>query len=143
MANSWASSAASRAVMRANKGRDTRPEQALRSAIHAEGLRYRVGTRPLKDLRRTADVVFPKAKIAVFLDGCFWHGCPKHHRPSKGANAEFWNNKIQENRRRDNDTNELLKQAGWRVIRIWEHEDPKKAALSIVEVVRSVRATMK
>src|SRR6185312_14838678 len=76
---SWASSEGVRASMQSNKGKDTKPEVALRSAVHALGLRYRVSTRPLKDLRRTADLVFTKARVAVFLDGCFWHGCPQHH----------------------------------------------------------------
>src|SRR5690606_26089746 len=80
---SWATSPASRAVMRANKGRDTRPEMAVRSELHAMGLRYRVGVRPLEGLRRTADVVFSRERVAVFVDGCYWHGCPDHHRPAK------------------------------------------------------------
>ena len=85
MAESWASSPASRAVMRANRGRDTRPERALRSAAHARGLRYRVNVRPVEEVRRTADLVFPVVKVAAFLDGCFWHGCSEHYRPAKGA----------------------------------------------------------
>jgi DNA mismatch endonuclease, patch repair protein len=136
MTGSWASSPASRAVMRANPGRDTRPELALRSAAHKLGLRYRVNIRPLKELRRTADMVFPKAKIAVFLDGCFWHGCPEHHRSARGATAEFWNDKIVDNRRRDIDTDNRLRAAGWRVFRVWEHEDPDKAASEIALLVR-------
>jgi DNA mismatch endonuclease (patch repair protein) len=76
MAESWASSDGVRASMRANRGRDTNPEVALRSAVHALGLRYRVAWRPIKGLRRTADLVFPTERVAVFLDGCFWHGCP-------------------------------------------------------------------
>lgn len=78
MADSWASSPGVRASMQSNKGRDTQPELALRSATHALGMRYRVSVRPLRELRRTADLVFAKAKVAVFLDGCFWHGCPDH-----------------------------------------------------------------
>jgi DNA mismatch endonuclease, patch repair protein len=132
---SWASSPAVRAVMRANKGRDTRPELALRSAIHARGLRYRVGQRPVPEIRRTADIVFPRARVAVFVDGCFWHGCPEHHRPAK-RNAEFWTGKIAGNIARDADTDERLRRAGWLVVRVWEHEAPAVAADRIQGIVR-------
>ncbi|MDA8321320.1 MAG: very short patch repair endonuclease [Actinomycetota bacterium] len=133
---SWASSPAVRAVMRGNKGKDTRPELAVRSAAHALGLRYRVGVRPLPDTRRTADLVFPKAKVAVFVDGCFWHGCPDHYRPAS-RNAEFWTAKIAGNIERDADTDARLTAAGWRVIRVWEHEPAAIAARKIMEVVTS------
>jgi DNA mismatch endonuclease (patch repair protein) len=133
---SWASSPAVRAVMRANKGRDTRPELAVRSAAHALGLRYRVGVSPLPGIRRTADMVFPKAHVAVFIDGCFWHGCPQHHRPAR-RNAEFWTAKIEGNRARDADTDARLHAAGWTVIRIWEHEPPSEAASKINAAVRA------
>jgi DNA mismatch endonuclease (patch repair protein) len=122
--------------MRANPGRDTRPERALRSAVHARGLRYRINIRPVKEIRRTADLVFTRAKVAVFLDGCFWHGCSEHYRPAKGATARFWNEKILENRRRDADTDERLRQAGWDVVRVWEHEEPAEAASRIEGRVR-------
>lgn len=133
--DSWASSAAVRAVMRGNKSRDTKPELALRSAVHARGMRYRVGVRPLPQIRRTADVVFTKAKVAVFLDGCFWHGCPEHHRPAK-RNSDFWESKIKGNVARDAETDTRLQEAGWQVIRIWEHEDPVAAAERIQKAVR-------
>ncbi|WP_330240187.1 very short patch repair endonuclease [Streptomyces sp. NBC_00525] len=139
-AGSWASSPASRAVMSANKGRDTKPEKLLRSALHRHGLRYRVGARPVPDLRRTADVVFTKARVAVFVDGCYWHGCPEHHRPAKKG-AEFWQNKIAGNRARDAETNVALSSAGWLVIRVWEHEDPEQAATEVAKAVRSRQAT--
>ena len=132
---SWASSPAVRAVMRGNKGRDTRPELAVRSAAHAVGLRYRVGVSPLPHVRRTADLVFPRAKVAVFVDGCFWHGCPEHHRPAR-QNAEFWTAKIEGNMARDADTDERLRIAGWTVVRIWEHEAPMTAARRISVAVR-------
>ncbi|MFB9565905.1 very short patch repair endonuclease [Saccharopolyspora hordei] len=137
---SWASSPASREVMRGNRGRDTRPELALRSAVHALGLRYRVSVRPIKSIRRTADIVFTKLKIAVFLDGCFWHGCPAHYRPASGSNADFWREKIETNVQRDADTNRLLAEAGWEVVRIWEHEDPASAAAKIREIVVTRRS---
>lgn len=134
--DSWASSPASRAVMSANKGRDTKPEKLLRSALHRRGLRYRVGARPLPNLRRTADVVFTKAHVAVFVDGCYWHGCPEHHRPAKKG-AAFWQEKIAGNRARDAETDEALRNAGWSVIRVWEHEDPEQAAEKILKTVKS------
>lgn len=124
---SWASSAAVRAVMRANKGRDTRPERALRSALHARGLRYRVNARPLPEVRRTVDIVFPGQRVAVFLDGCFWHGCPDHHRPAS-RNSQFWTTKIEGNKIRDADTDRRLTESGWTVIRVWEHEKVGEAA---------------
>ncbi|WP_433425747.1 very short patch repair endonuclease [Microtetraspora malaysiensis] len=132
---SWASSEATRASMRSNKGKDTKPELALRRAVHALGLRYRVSYRPLRSVRRTADLVFTKAKVAVFMDGCFWHGCPTHHTVS-ATNPEFWAEKVRRNRERDLETDRLLREAGWRVIRIWEHEDPLTAASMIREVIR-------
>ncbi|MBN3929387.1 very short patch repair endonuclease [Streptomyces verrucosisporus] len=135
---SWASSPASRAVMSANKGRDTKPEKLLRSALHRHGLRYRVGVRPIPDLRRTADVVFSRARVAVFVDGCYWHGCPEHHRPAK-KDTEFWHEKIAKNQARDADTNKVLSEAGWLVIRVWEHEDPEQAAQKVVKEVTSRR----
>jgi DNA mismatch endonuclease (patch repair protein) len=83
-------------------------------------------------------MVFPRAKVAVFVDGCFWHGCPEHHRPAN-RNAEFWAAKIEGNKARDADTDARLRQAGWRVIRIWEHVPPTEAATEINVVVRRVR----
>jgi DNA mismatch endonuclease, patch repair protein len=135
MADSWASSPEARARMQSNKSRDTKPELALRSAVHALGLRYRVSAKPLAGLRRTADLVFPRAKVAVFLDGCFWHGCPEHHTVAR-ANAAFWVEKVEGNRSRDRDTDGRLAQAGWVSVRIWEHEDPLAAAQRVEQVVR-------
>jgi DNA mismatch endonuclease (patch repair protein) len=137
---SWASSPAVRAVMRGNKGRDTQPELAVRSAVHALGLRYKVSLSPLPGVRRTADLVFSRAKVAVFVDGCFWHGCPEHHRPAR-RNAEFWNAKIEGNIARDADTDTRLLGAGWRVIRVWEHERPEEAATKICAAVRGLPST--
>lgn len=135
MAESWASSPGVRRSMQANKGRDTGPELALRSAVHALGLRYRVDARPLKGVRRTADLVFTRARVAVFLDGCFWHGCPEHHTVAK-TNAGFWAQKVETNRRRDRDTDATLAAAGWRSVRVWEHEDPAEAAERVRAAVR-------
>lgn len=132
---SWASSPSVRTVMRANRSRDTKPELALRSAAHKLGLRYRVDAAPIKELRRRADLVFTRAKVAVFSDGCYWHGCPEHYRPAR-QNGQFWTDKISNNRARDQDTDAKLVAAGWLVIRVWEHEDPAEAAGRIAQAVR-------
>ena len=124
--------------MRANRGRDTGPELALRRELHARGLRYFVNRRPIPSLRRTADVVFPRIRLAVFVDGCFWHGCPDHHTVSK-TNALFWAEKVTSNRMRDQETNLLLEDAAWTVVRIWEHTEAAHAANRVEEVVASLR----
>lgn len=134
-----ASSSGTRKSMQGNKGRDTKPELALRRAVHALGLRYRVSIRPLPEVRRTADLVFSRVKVAVFLDGCFWHGCSKHHTKSR-TNAEYWAEKVERNRARDRETDRILAEAGWLVIRIWEHEDPLCAAEEVARSVRSRRS---
>jgi DNA mismatch endonuclease, patch repair protein len=115
--------------------RDTAPERALRSALHAAGLRYRVDF-PIPATRRRADVAFPKGRVVVFVDGCFWHGCPDHGTWPK-RNAEWWRAKIEANRRRDRDTDVHLQDAGWTVVRVWEHDNPAAAARRIAELVRS------
>jgi DNA mismatch endonuclease (patch repair protein) len=118
----------------ANKGRDTLPELLIRKLLHSEGLRYRVNFRPLPTFRRTADIVFPRARLAVFIDGCFWHGCPVHYqRP--GINRDYWDTKVARNRERDVETNEVLIANGWRVFRFWEHE----AVADPVAVVNRIR----
>jgi DNA mismatch endonuclease (patch repair protein) len=132
---SWASSAAVRSVMQGNRGRDTRPELALRSAVHSLGLRYRKNMRPVPSLRRSADLVFTRARVAVFLDGCFWHGCPDHYRPAT-TNAGFWQRKVDENRSRDLETDRALAEAGWAVLRFWEHDNPAAAAEVVSQAVR-------
>jgi DNA mismatch endonuclease (patch repair protein) len=134
LGKSWAASPAVRRVMQGNKSRDTKPEIAVRSAVHALGMRYRVSTRPLAGLRRTADLVFRTARVAVFVDGCFWHGCPAHHSPPK-TNAGYWSTKIQSNRSRDRDTTERLQMEGWTVMRFWSHEEPMSVAAQIADVV--------
>lgn len=117
--------------MKANKSRDTKPELRLRRAVHARGLRYRIAIRPVAEVRRTADLVFTKAKVAVFMDGCFWHGCPEHHSVAK-TNARFWADKVEKNRSRDRETDILLQSHGWRVVRIWEHEPLEQAVETVV-----------
>jgi DNA mismatch endonuclease, patch repair protein len=124
--------------MKSNRGRDTKPELALRSAVHALGLRYRVSARPLRDVRRTADLVFPTERVAVFLDGCFWHGCAEHHTVA-ATNAGFWADKVKGNMARDRDTDSRLSEAGWLSVRVWEHEDPAEAAHRVRAAVLSRR----
>jgi DNA mismatch endonuclease (patch repair protein) len=131
---SWASSEAVRASMQGNRSRDTGPEIAVRRLLHASGLRYRVAFRPLPGLRRTADVVFTRARVALFIDGCFWHGCPDHYRQPK-SHVEYWSAKIEGNRARDRDTDRRLTEAGWTVIRVWSHEDPAAVAARVQAAV--------
>lgn len=125
--------------MQGNRSRDTQPELAVRRLVHAAGLRYRVDYAPLRNLRRLrADIVFTRAKVAVFVDGCFWHGCPEHHTAAK-TNKEFWSAKVTGNRERDSRTNSILQEAGWAVLRFWEHEDPVIVAAKICDSVRTRR----
>ncbi|CBG72741.1 conserved hypothetical protein [Streptomyces scabiei 87.22] len=137
---SWASSAARRRNMQAIRNRDTKPEQLIRRLVHAQGLRYRVCARPLPDLRRTADLVFRPVKVAVFIDGCYWHGCPEHYVPPK-TNSGYWSEKVLRNMTRDRDTDERLKEAGWLVLRFWEHEPSDLCANTIAANVIARRAT--
>lgn len=122
--------------MRSNRGRDTTPELAIRRRVHAQGLRYRVNARPERQLRRTADLLFTRARVAVFVDGCFWHGCPQHHTVAK-ANAAYWADKVTSNRARDAQTTSILSAAGWTVLRIWEHVPPDEASALIVRTVQA------
>ncbi len=116
--------------MQGNRGRDTRPEIAVRKLVHAMGLRYRVNAQPLPKLRRTADLVFSRRKVAVFIDGCFWHGCPAHHRLPT-TNTDYWTAKVHRNRQRDVTTSEALAAAGWTVLRFWAHQPPAEVAEAI------------
>ncbi|QSR24038.1 very short patch repair endonuclease [Nocardioides aromaticivorans] len=135
MNESWASSPGVRRGMQGNRGRDTKPEMAVRRGVHAAGLRFRVDYRPIRELNRRADLVFTRAKVAVFVDGCFWHGCPTHHKVAK-SNAAFWAQKVARNRERDAETDRILSDAGWTVIRVWEH-DPVDDVVNLI--VASVR----
>lgn len=132
------SSEAVRRRMSATGQRDTPPEKAIRKCLFAKGLRYRVDYPVLTEPRRRGDIVFPKLKIAVFVDGCFWHGCPIHGTWPK-ANAEFWRRKIETNIARDADTNRRLERLGWHVVRVWAHEDPAQAAERIARLVEKRR----
>jgi DNA mismatch endonuclease (patch repair protein) len=117
--------------MQANRRRDTRPELALRREMHRRGWRYRVDAPVLPGLRRRADMLFIKVKVAVFVDGCYWHACPVHGTQAK-TNADFWREKLAANVARDRDTDRRLSGAGWTVVRVWEHE-PTDVAVAIVE----------
>lgn len=121
--------------MQLQSSRNTHPEVALRSALHRMGLRFRVHIRPVPGVRREADVVFPRARVALFVDGCFWHGCPQHASWPK-ANASWWKAKIDANQARDRDTDERLAEAGWLVVRVWEHEAVDEAAGRVARLVR-------
>ncbi len=135
---SWASTPRVRAVMIGNRSRDTRPEWAVRRAVHRRGLRYRVDARPVPAVRRRADLVFSSARVAVFVDGCFWHGCPQHYVASK-TNAAWWGDKIERTRQRDLETDELLNSHGWAVVRVWAHE-PSKSVAAIIEATVLARS---
>lgn len=137
---SWASTPGVRRSMKSNRGRDTRPELAVRRLVHAAGLRYRVDYRPIRSLNRRADLVFTAAKVAVFLDGCFWHGCPEHHTVPR-TNAPFWAAKVAKNKERDEETDRLLRANGWSVVRAWEHEPASAVAARVVELVRAKRGS--
>ena len=116
--------------------KDTGPELMLRRALHRAGLRYRVHLRAVTGSRREIDIAFPGAKVAIFVDGCFWHGCDEHPRSSK-AHSAWWARKIAENRSRDADTDQRLLDDGWTVIRVWEHETPSEAADRVARAVRA------
>ena len=118
------------------RGTNTSPERVLRAALWRNGLRYRLHA---KTPVGRPDVVFPGRKVAVFIDGCFWHGCPEHYRAAT-RNAEFWRDKIEGNKNRDVETTEALRSAGWAVIRVWEHEAPESAAELIAHEVQARRA---
>lgn len=115
------------ARMRRQRRRDTAPEVALRRELHGRGVRYFVDRAPLKGIRRRADLVFPRRRVAVYVDGCFWHRCPQHATDPKN-NAEWWAAKLAANVARDRNTDAALAAAGWTVVRIWEHENPAEAA---------------
>lgn len=125
--------------MRSNKRKNTTPELQLRKLLHARGLRYRVDFPPdPESRRRRADIVFTKVKLAVFIDGCFWHGCPIHATVPV-TNRSFWEPKLRRNKERDTETNEHLERLGWTVIRVWEHEIPENAASLIAATIERLR----
>jgi DNA mismatch endonuclease (patch repair protein) len=126
--------------MQGNRARDTRPEVAVRSAVHALGLRFRKHVAPLRGLRCRADLVFARQRVAVFVDGCFWHGCPEHG-VSPTTNHSYWQAKLGGNVDRDRRNDAALADAGWTVVRIWEHADAREAALRVAAAVRAAPAS--
>lgn len=135
-----ASSEGARRTMLANRRKDTSIELAVRRLLHGAGARYRVDFAPdPTDRRRRADIVFTAAKVAVFLDGCFWHGCPEHYVEPK-SNLEYWRPKISRNIARDLETKSRLEMRGWSVLRFWEHETPQDIADAVLREVASRRA---
>jgi DNA mismatch endonuclease (patch repair protein) len=120
--------------MQLQRERDTAPELALRRELHRRGLRYRIDLEAVPGTRRRIDIAFSGARLAVFVDGCFWHGCPEHGKRAHDVNGWYWPNKIQGNKARDADTNLRLTSSGWRVLRVWEH-DKVPAAADQIEVL--------
>lgn len=130
-------SAATRAKMQANTRTDTKPETMLRSALHARGLRFRKDYRIRLGYGRAdprPDIAFTRQKVAVFVDGCFWHGCPTHGHVPK-TNSGFWAAKFERNQRRDIANDTALAEAGWAVVRIWEHVDLVDAIELVVDAL--------
>jgi len=124
--------------MQSNRPRDTRPEIALRSGLHAAGLRFRKHYRPLQGSRCDVDVAFTRWRVAVLLDGCFWHGCPEHAtRPA--TNEEWWAAKLDGNIARDRRTDQMLRDEGWTVLRFWEHEATEDIVTRVVGMIAEKR----
>lgn len=119
--------------MKGNRRTDTKPEIAVRSALHRKGLRFRKDYPiQVEGGRIRADIVFPRSRLAIFIDGCFWHLCPEHGRLPGGRNAAYWKRKLEGNRRRDRENLVRLERAGWSVLRIWEHEDVESAVAQVI-----------
>jgi DNA mismatch endonuclease, patch repair protein len=120
--------------MSRNRGHNTKPEVTLRKLCFSIGLRYVLNSK----LAGRPDFVFPRSRVAVFVDGCFWHGCPQHYQPP-ATRAEFWRQKIERNRARDAAVNADLDAAGWRVLRIWEHTVRREVAVAVEQILVAVR----
>lgn len=135
-----ASSAGVRARMARQRRRDTAAELSVRRIIHSRGVRYRVDMAPEPGMRCKADLVWRGLRLAVFIDGCFWHGCPVHATRPK-ANEAWWAQKLDGNVQRDRRTDARLRELGWTVLRFWEHEDPNRVADEICLKLASLRAT--
>lgn len=131
-----ASSAATAATMRANRRRDTMPEVRLRSALHRRGWRFRIDLPVEAASRRVRpDIAFTRRRVAVFVDGCFWHGCPEHQQRPK-ANASFWDEKFRRTAERDVADTDSLERSGWIVVRVWEHESTCDAVAAVELALR-------
>jgi DNA mismatch endonuclease (patch repair protein) len=123
-------------IMSRVKGKDSAAERALRSALHAEGLRFRLHRR-METV--TVDIVFPGPKVALFVDGCFWHGCPKHATFPR-SNQRYWLPKLAENKERDDRQSACLRKAGWKVIRVWEHDCLPPATRVVARIAKACRS---
>jgi DNA mismatch endonuclease (patch repair protein) len=128
--------------MRAIRRRDTKPELALRSELHKRGYRFRVDY-PISTHagRVRPDVVFVRRRVAVFIDGCFWHGCPEHGGRPK-SNSRYWDAKLARNRERDQEQAAALTASGWVVVRVWEHEETPAAADRISAVIQLAQSRL-
>jgi DNA mismatch endonuclease (patch repair protein) len=135
MPDDWDVSPGRSRIMASIKRRDTRPEIALRSALHGLGLRFRKDFRlDLGAVKPRPDVVFTRARVAVFVDGCFWHVCPEHSNAPR-RNTDYWNPKLARNVERDQQQTAALRKAGWTVVRIWEHESLEAAVDAVLEAI--------
>lgn len=139
---SWATNEATRKSMLGNRSRDTRPELLIRRALHARGFRFRVDLRPEPSLRTRADIVFTRRRIAVYIDGCFWHGCPLHATTPK-SNESYWLPKLARNAERDAQSTASLEERGWLVLRFWEHESVDAVVARIAELLPDRTSTSK
>ena len=120
--------------MRGNRALDTKPEAEVRRLLHRQGLRFFKHRQVVPGFRCRPDLVFPTERVAVFIDGCFWHSCPEHgHQPK--ANSEYWNPKLERNRIRDRRNDSVLHQHGWLVLRAWEHEPSAAVAARVTQSV--------
>lgn len=126
--------------MSRNRKRDTRPERAVRSALHARGLRFRVDYRiRLTEVTVRPDIVFTRQQVAVFIDGCFWHSCPEHGTVPR-RNADYWTPKLRRNVDRDERVDRALSSCGWDVIRVWEHEPIESVADQVELAIAAARS---
>ncbi len=121
--------------MKSQKRRDTGPELEIRSQLHRLGYRFRVDY-PIPGTRRRVDIAFTRKRVAVFVDGCFWHSCPRH-RTTPRSNRRWWEQKLADNVTRDRSTDVALRRDGWKVVRVWEHELSSRA---VAKIQRSVDA---
>src|ERR1035437_5744959 len=128
------SSAQVSARMARQRSRDTGPAIDLRRHLYSGGWRYRLHETVVPGTRRSIDIVFRRSRVAVFVDGCFWHGCPIHSSIPR-SNERWWQEKLDKNIQRDRDTDMRLREAGWSVVRVWEHQDSSEAAVEIAAVV--------
>jgi DNA mismatch endonuclease (patch repair protein) len=134
-----ASSPEVRRVMQRNTGRETSIEKLLAASLHNMGLRFRKDAQMENDLKIKADIVFPRNRICIFVDGCFWHGCPYHLKAPK-THASWWKEKIKDNRKRDERQTQELQSRGWTVLRYWEHDVTPENLLSVCsEIGRLVK----